>query len=684
MSNFRLIQTAVAAQISSMLGSVLYKVDVPKDLLWETYINSFPEGTNPIFRERTEHDCQCCKGFIRRMGNVVTINENLEMVTIWDNIISDDTYGPVMKEMRELVLSGNIVRIFLNDQKHVGAQTTNSFNEETGKAESWNHLYTVLPDNYVERDSVRRNRIVGDATTNQQVIRRGFDELSLDAAETIIELIEQGSIYRGEEHLKSLQDWVHYKKFYDENTPSNENKAHYCWVMAYRSVRGRIRNTVIGSLLIDLSAGEDLESAVKKFEDKVAPHNYKRPTALVTPKMIQAAQVKAEELGIVEALPRRHATANDLTINNVLYADRSAKADMNVFETMAAETATKQDFSKVEEVTIDHFLTKILPKAETLELMFDNMHRNNLMNLIAPVHVDAESILQWDNNFTWCYNGELADTAIKDKVKAAGGGVDGPLRFSINWAEGDWAADESDLDAWAKEPDETRIGYSTQFMKQNNRRTDCSGQLDVDITSPGRRGHQNIVENIVWTDKNKMKPGVYTLWVNQFSARRSKGFKAEIEADGVIYSYEYNQAVRGNVSVAEVTLGKDGKFTLKHKLPVTSTAAQEVWGIHTNNFHKVNLMMMSPNHWDNNKKGNKHFFFILDNCINEDSTRGFFNEQLRHDLTEHRKVFEMLGSKMRVEPRGDQLAGLGFSSTRKDSVLCRVSGKFNRVIKINF
>jgi hypothetical protein len=57
---------------------------------------------------------------------------------------------------------------------------------------------------------------------------------------------------------------------------------------------------------------------------------------------------------------------------------------------------------------------------------------------------------------------------------------------------------------------------------------------------------------------------------------------------------------------------------------------------------------------------------------------------LRNDLTEHRKVFETLGSKMKTEYSDDQLSGVGFSSTVDNSVLCRVQGKTSRILKITF
>ena len=94
--------------------------------------------------------------------------------------------------------------------------------------------------------------------------------------------------------------------------------------------------------------------------------------------------------------------------------------------------------------------------------------------------------------------------------------------------------------------------------------------------------------------------------------------------------------------------------------------------------------MLSPNCWDLQKNGNLHYFFMLDRCLNDGKARGFFNEFLTQALDEHRKVFEMVGTKMKTEESTNQLSGLGFSSTQRNSLLCRVKGSFNRVVKINF
>ena len=75
---------------------------------------------------------------------------------------------------------------------------------------------------------------------------------------------------------------------------------------------------------------------------------------------------------------------------------------------------------------------------------------------------------------------------------------------------------------------------------------------------------------------------------------------------------------------------------------------------------------------------------MLDDCKNPEPVRGFFNEYLRSELSQDRKTFEMLANKMKAPYSDNQLSGLGFSSTIRNSVICKVTGSFTRTIKVNF
>ena len=90
--------------------------------------------------------------------------------------------------------------------------------------------------------------------------------------------------------------------------------------------------------------------------------------------------------------------------------------------------------------------------------------------------------------------------------------------------------------------------------------------------------------------------------------------------------------------------------------------------------------MNSPNHWDDNKAGNKHLFFSMTDCRNEGQSRGFYNEYLREELYAHRKSFEVLGAQLKTPVSDDQVSGLGFSSTRRADATFKVDGRIFKVL----
>ena len=70
MSTFVEFKAAVQAQINLMSAHQLFVSNASRDSLWETYLESFPAGTNNIYRERREYDCNCCRQFVRQAGGM--------------------------------------------------------------------------------------------------------------------------------------------------------------------------------------------------------------------------------------------------------------------------------------------------------------------------------------------------------------------------------------------------------------------------------------------------------------------------------------------------------------------------------------------------------------------------------------------------------------------------------------
>ena len=670
-------------------SSRLFTVNVDTEELYNLYLDSFPAGTNEIYRERREYDCSCCRHFIRDVGNVVSI-KNGELHTIWGiNPVSDDKYNVVAAALDAYVKQKAVLGVFLKKEKRIGTPENREM-LPTGKINKYEHFFVDLPEICIFKECYGHT-LEGDLSQFRDVrnvFKRSLDEISKEAVDTVLELIAQNSLYKGAEWKKQLTEFKNYQKEYGKLT--DEQKELWIWEksIAAGAVIGKIRNHSIGTLLVNISEGMDLDLAVRKYEQIVAPVNYKRPKAIFTKKMLEDAKKTITELGYMDSLQRRFATLDDITVNNILFSNKDAAkritGAMDLFDEMEQDVAIDpKRFSKVEEISVEDFIKNVLPVAKELEVYLENKHIQNMVSLIAPEVADAKTMFKWNNGMSWAYTGNITDSDIKENVKAAGGSVTGIVRFSIQWNDGN-GKDNSDLDAHCLEP---QGGDHIYFSHKISRYT--GGELDIDITDPIYQCKSNggvAVENITYPSKERMKPGTYKFYVNQYSFRNSQGFKAEVEVNGEIHSYEYNSPVRGNVDVAEVILDQSGNFKVVDKLPGNcATISKDVWGIKTLQFTPVSVVCYSPNYWDEQKGiGHQHLFFMLKDCINPEEPNGYYNEFLKPELEQHRRVFETLGAKAHVKDVDDQLSGVGFSLTKRNDLIIKVKGATERVVKVKF
>lgn len=667
----------------------LFTVNVDTEELYNLYLDSFPAGTNKIYRERREYDCSCCRHFIRDMGNVVSI-KNGELHTIWGiNPVPEEKYNVVADVLDTYIKQKAISGVFLSKWERIGTPENREM-LPTGEINRYEHFFVDLPEICIYKE-MYGHTLDGDLSQFRDirnVFKRSLDEISRESVETVLELIAQNSLYKGAEWKRQLTEFKKYQKEY-EKLP-DEQKELWTWEksIAAGAVIGKIRNHSIGTLLVNIADGMDLDMAVRKYEQIVAPTNYKRPNAIFTKKMLEDAKKTITELGYMDSLQRRFATLDDITVNNILFSNKDAAKRIagakDLFDEMEQDIAIDpKRFSKVEEISVDDFIKNVLPVAKELEVYLENKHIQNMVSLIAPEVTEAKTMFKWDNGMSWAYTGNITDSDIRENVKAAGGSVTGVVRFSIQWNDRD-GRDNSDLDAHCIEP------HGGDHIYFGQRRSKCTGgELDIDITQPVDQCWNSngvAVENITFPSKERMKPGTYKFYVNQFAYRGSQGFKAEIEVNGEIHSYEYNTPVRGDVQVAEVILDQAGNFKVVDKLPGNcATISKDVWGIKTLQFTPVSVVCYSPNYWDEQKGiGHQHLFFMLKDCVNPEEPNGFYNEFLKPELEQYRRVFEALGAKAHVKDVDDQLSGVGFSLTKRNDLIVKVKGATERVLKIKF
>lgn len=656
---FDKLKTQVAKNFKDLSANTLFYVAIDRDEIWSKYISGFAEDN------RQEYNCNACKSFLRQWGGIVTIKNN-KVISLWDNLQVPEEYADAIRNLREYVHSLPITDIFLNSHKNCGTDK----NLDIKRGITWKHFYIELPPNVVKSNV---DSLLGAARDNKNVLKRSLDELTLDSTETVLELIAQSSIYRGKEFEGMLKAFQTLQKQYAK-VPQSE-KDNFCWVNSLTSgAVSKIRNSSIGTLLIDLSEDVELDTAVAKFERVVAPANYKRPTALTTPRMVEDAKKKLTDLGLLESLNRRFANESDISTKDVIFKYKPSTSALDVFEQVSKDAVVNpKTFSKPEEIGIEDFIEKVVPNAKSISVLLENSHLSNMMSLITAQDSETPSLFKWDNPFSWSYSGGVAD-GIKERVKQAGGKVDGELRASLSWSNGD------DLDIHVHEPNKNHIYFGSKVSA-------TSGTLDVDMNAGGVHS-RTPVENIIWTNKNKMQEGEYIVRVHNYNLRETKdvGFSVQIECNGESFDFDYHTSPRQSEyrNIVKFTYSKtDGiKFKGETKSNVIS---KEKWGVKTNQFHKVTKLMLSPNHWVGTPRtGNKHFFFILEGCTSDENPRPFLNEFLKPELDTHRKVLEVVGSKLKIEPTNHQLSGIGFSETVKNHLIVKVEGKFTRTLRVNF
>jgi hypothetical protein len=252
-------------------GRPLFVVHDEPGELWNTYIESFPKGTNETFRSNREFDCHECRRFICLMGNVVVINDDYTLSSLWDFEVPEDTpkFGPVVGALSRFVHCNEVVGPFLSVEPGIGREKTFHMIAD-GHVEAWDHFHVSLPA-WVRRDSQKIvNKERGTISTSRHTLQRAVEEITGEAICAVLELIESNSLYRDAQWKMFVQELRDIQTQYADCPDEFQNN--FLWFHSgHNSARiSHIRDSSIGTLLVDLSAGMAVDEAVRRFEAVMA------------------------------------------------------------------------------------------------------------------------------------------------------------------------------------------------------------------------------------------------------------------------------------------------------------------------------------------------------------------------------------------------------------------------------
>ena len=395
----------------------LFRVDCDASDVWNLYLDSFPQEIKGIYHKKPWHDCQRCWSWFKSMANVVMIDDDYEIKTLFD-FETIPEYQDVFKILDEFLKTKRVENLFLHDYHSVGI--FRSFAEYDDGFEENHHFYLEIPDKFYDNPNDLSSKI-GDARTQRQLLEDTLNLVSPDAIDTVLELVYSNTLYRSNQWKDTLEGL---KNLFDEFSRLDSSCDLNNWFWKKSAILPQnithVKNTSLGTLLLDISEGMDLEQAVTNYEKITAPTNYKRPKPLYTKEMLEEAKEKIVELGYMDSLERRFAKLEDISINDLLFANRDIKASIgeSVFDELKKNVARKvHNFDKVSDISLEEFINNVLPHAQEISLYVDPIFKNNFVSLIAPLNRDAPSMFQWDNPFSWTYDNNITDSLMKEQVK---------------------------------------------------------------------------------------------------------------------------------------------------------------------------------------------------------------------------------------------------------------------------
>ena len=183
----------------------LFEVEVDKDELWNLYLDSFPPGTNEIYRVNREYDCSSCRHFIKAIGNAVVIKDN-QVISIWDFTTQNPMWHPILKALSKYIHSKTVIDVYLPEQLRMGCKE--NYELKDGVRTTYEHFYLDIPNRFLNHTRKINGTVVSEYRAVRNVFKRSLEEISEEAVNTILELIASNTWYKGAEWKKILLSFV--------------------------------------------------------------------------------------------------------------------------------------------------------------------------------------------------------------------------------------------------------------------------------------------------------------------------------------------------------------------------------------------------------------------------------------------------------------------------------------------
>jgi hypothetical protein len=396
---FDLLRASMQQHFSNVTAGGVHLFISRTTNLFQVWLDAIPPEMRQV------KTCNNCKNFINSYGKLVSVNaEGQTIPVLWNPNLVPDFYVEAIQKVASIVGQAPIDGIFLCDRETWGFP-------ETGH---WRHLFVTPSQDLLFKPSLVKSiyQVVAEKQQDYEMLTRGLAEFSLPTVRDAYSLLTTEALYRSEKCI-GVAKWLLTLHEQLQATPNQRIRENLIWLAVAAAPPGfcHIRSSMIGTLLEDIQAGLPFAQIKSKFDAKMDPLQYQRPTAPPSDGNIAQAEKIFEQLKTAGALERRFAQLSDLQALWVPnpYPSSPPVEKQGIFGHLhqPQKSATEQIEVPPIAMTWEKFSRTVLPTAETIEYFVPTSNQA-YMGMVTAQNPEAPPIIQWDfednrNPVTWYF-----------------------------------------------------------------------------------------------------------------------------------------------------------------------------------------------------------------------------------------------------------------------------------------
>ena len=370
---------------AATLGLKLFKVQLGRTELFDKYL----ELKHPTVRQG--YNCNCCKSFLRRYGDLVTIDPNTGATrsVLWktqeqSKIVEFDS---AFAELAKMVEAAPVAHYFTRNPgfREFGSYEKGGFNHFSIAASN-------VPTTTLE---------IGQRIENFKLLKKNVEAFPLETIRDLLAYFTFDKVLKNaEQQLDFLRKFCEVAEKYSE-VKNTKFKNNIIWLMVATCNMGviNIGNGALGEFLTSVMKDGNKEPAKSAFLKMIDPLNRMRATAPAKLGTIDAAEKIFEKMDIASALKRRFARLDEIPTKAwVPPTNADTKiAGGGVFASLKALNTAAANLPVVDGGTVSWavFVRDVLPKAWKIAVKFHEA-RYMFGSLLTAVDPNSKPIFRYD------------------------------------------------------------------------------------------------------------------------------------------------------------------------------------------------------------------------------------------------------------------------------------------------